>query len=65
MNSEIVFDCQHNVLGESSSTFWGMFIKIPKLISQVATLVYNALVSVYFVFTNIFWFVFDLFSCRA
>ena len=39
MISEIVFDCHCIVQGESSSTFWVMFIKIPKLLSRVATLV--------------------------
>ena len=47
MNSEMVFDCHRNILGESSSTFWGMFIKIPKLISQVATLMYSLQCKVY------------------
>ena len=41
MNSKIVFDAQRNILGESSFTLWIMFIKIPKLISRVATLFYS------------------------
>ena len=40
MNSEICFDACRNIYGKSSSTFWGIFIKIPKLIPRVATLVY-------------------------
>ena len=39
MNSEICFDACRNIYGKSSSTFWGIFIKIPKLIPRVATLV--------------------------
>ena len=38
MNSEICFDACRNIYGKSSSTFWGIFIKIPKLIPRVATL---------------------------
>ena len=30
-----------NIYGKSSSTFWGIFIKIPKLIPRVATLMYT------------------------
>ena len=41
MNSEICFDACRNIYGKSSSTFWGIFIKIPKLIPRVATLMYN------------------------
>ena len=37
MNSEICFDACCNIYGKSSSTFWGIFIKIPKLIPRVAT----------------------------
>ena len=39
MNSEICFDACRNIYGKSSSTFWGIFIKIPKLIPRVATVV--------------------------
>ena len=38
MNSEICFDACRNTYGKSSSTFWGIFIEIPKLIPRVATL---------------------------
>ena len=38
MNSEICFNACRNIYGKSSSTFWGIFIKIPKLIPRVATL---------------------------
>ena len=38
MNSEIFFNGRRDIQGKSSSTFWGIFIKIPKLISRVATL---------------------------
>ena len=41
MNSEICFDACRNIYGKSSSTFWGIFIKIPKLIPRVATLRYT------------------------
>ena len=41
MNSEICFDACRNIYGKSSSTFWGIFIKIPKLIPRVATLLNN------------------------
>ena len=37
MNSKICFDGRCDIQGKSSSTFWGIFINIPKLISQVAT----------------------------
>ena len=37
MNSEFIFDGLHDIYGKSSSTFWGIFIKIPKLIYRVAT----------------------------
>ena len=43
MNSEICFDACRNIYGKSSSTFWGIFIKIPKLIPRVATLMYTFL----------------------
>ena len=43
MNSEICFDACRNIYGKSSSTFWGIFIKIPKLIPRVATLLSKAL----------------------
>ena len=38
MNFEKNFDACRNIYGKSSSTFWGIFTKIPKLISRVATL---------------------------
>ena len=41
MNSEICFDACRNIYGKSSSTFWGIFIKIPKLIPRVATLLHS------------------------
>ena len=40
MNSKIVFDGRRDIQGKSSSTFWGIFINIPKLISRVATVIY-------------------------
>ena len=40
MNFEIFFDACRNIYGKSSSTFWGIFIKIPKLIPRVATVVH-------------------------
>ena len=41
MNSGFFFDGRRDIQGKSSSTFWGIFIKIPKLISRVATLMYT------------------------
>ena len=40
MNSKIVFDGRRDIQGKSSSTFWGIFIKIPKLIPRVATVLH-------------------------
>ena len=40
MNSEICFDACRNIYGKSSSTFWSIFIKIPKLIPRVATVMH-------------------------
>ena len=38
MNSELFFDDRRDIQDKSSSTFWGISIKIQKLISRVATL---------------------------
>ena len=39
MNFDIFLDACRNIYGKSSSTFWGIFIKIPKLIPRVATVI--------------------------
>ena len=39
MNFDIFLDACRNIYGKSSSTFWGIFIKIPKCIPRVATVV--------------------------
>ena len=41
MNSKNFFYGRRDISGKSSSTFWGISIKIPKLIPRVATLLYS------------------------
>ena len=40
INSKFFFDGRHDIEGKSSFIFWGIFIKIPKFIPRVATVVY-------------------------
>ena len=46
MNFDIFLDACRNIYGKSSSTFWGIFIKIPKLIPRVATVLYHLSITI-------------------